>query len=185
MAVTNTFVRLTQRTASAGGGQIRLLSPGTLATDFNGTLTFGAATLNIGDTIRIFAWGKTKNSSGSPGNARLRLYFNSGSPANLSGEIADSGTGAQINVIAGQTNEYVFMAQILITATGDIDEGEAWCDSYVLNVENPTNLNKMMGKAGSFAIDTSVANQLELTVTVTTQGGFDLDQCTVEYLPTP
>jgi hypothetical protein len=182
--VTTKYVRLTSNTASAGGGETRLISPGTAGTNFNGSLSFGAKTLSLGDTIRIFAWGRTRNVNMAAGSARVRLYFNGGSPANLAGSIADTGAVAPPVVIQGNlTNEWNFFAQILIAEIGE--NGKGWCDSYVQNVENLSNFNKMSGKAAQFTIDTTVANELELSALVANNGAFDLDQCTIELLPSP
>jgi hypothetical protein len=70
-----TYSRLTTTTATAGGGETRLLSPGSvLALDYRGSLQFGANTLFFGDAIRVFAWGTYVNTAAAAGAARIRMY---------------------------------------------------------------------------------------------------------------
>lgn len=42
-----------------------------------------------------------------------------------------------------------------------------------------------MSGGGSFSIDTTKANDLDLTALVTIAGSITLTQCSIEYLPTP
>jgi hypothetical protein len=97
------YSRLTPRSAAAGGGEVRLLSQGGEGTGYRGTLQFSQLTPAHGDIIRIHAWGRMDNRNGTnPERGRFRLYFNSGTPANISGgggtPIADSLAVAAIQV---------------------------------------------------------------------------------------
>ena len=53
----NYYSRMTLITANAGGGLQRLLTNGAAGTGYNGTFTFAANLLGVGDIIRFMAWG--------------------------------------------------------------------------------------------------------------------------------
>ncbi|MBI2807262.1 MAG: hypothetical protein HYX68_19950 [Planctomycetes bacterium] len=187
------YVRLSSVTASTGAEK-RLLSSGTGDTDYKGSLQFAALTLAAGDIIRIHPWGRYENESTSDGSGRFRLYFNNGNPATLANPIADSlanpaqpwPPNPQVYVNGTITIEWHFLAYITIRSAGGTD---SWCDALVEWVDRPgtsnkTNCNKMMG-LGSFDIDTSQANSLELTAHPLTNGSIILDQCSIEWLGPP
>jgi hypothetical protein len=108
------------------------------------------------------------------------MYFNNASPANLAGPIVDSGVLA-INPTGSDTFYWKLLAQITIR-----DEADARCDSLLVgfNANVITSYVKLCG-VGDIAPDTTVANDLELTAIVTTNGDVRLHQCTVEYMPRP
>ena len=114
--VTTAYVRLTSVLARAAGPETKLLSPGTKGTDFNGSLEASAAPgLNIGDVVRIHAWGAYNNPDASNGSVRVRLYFNPGGA--LANPIADTVD----SVLAANTPsalEWHFFAEFTITGQG-------------------------------------------------------------------
>jgi hypothetical protein len=165
------------------GGQTRLLSPGVVGTNFNGSLNFAANTLSAGDIIRVFAWGTWANpGNNAAGTAQLQLYFPS---AALGAPIAQTNAFT----IPGNTGttEWFLLAQITVRIVGAA--GTAYCDgTFQTNngLTGPGPANLMIG-AVAFGLGNTIttANALDLTATVTVFGGVILNQCSVEYLPTP
>jgi hypothetical protein len=175
------FARLTTRTASAGGGETRLLGAGVVGTDFQGSLGFAANSLALGDIVRIFAGGTwANNNANNNGTGQLKLYLNPGAAFN--NPIADTNTITNLVLYANNATplEWIFSAELTIQSTGA--NGTGWCDSILFN--DARGWQRMSG-SGSFTIDTTQANALDLTGTVTTQGAITLNQCSVEYLPHP
>ena len=75
-----------------------------------------------------------------------------------------------------------FLCRVYHHGTGQ--NGGLVCDSFLENVTDPTGFNAM-GGLGPRPLDTTVANDIELTTVVTSHGQFQLLQCSIEYLPTP
>jgi hypothetical protein len=135
----------------------------------------------VGDAYKVHAWGTYTNAMQDPGGVQVRLYFNPG--ATLTSPIADTVVAV---IIAPNTShvEWHFFAELTIRATGA--SGGGMCDSYLENVTDPPSFNAMAG-SGSFpgGLDTTKANDFELTAQVSTAGNFELRQCTIERLASP
>ncbi|MBI2804963.1 MAG: hypothetical protein HYX68_08280 [Planctomycetes bacterium] len=176
------FARVTSVTANSGGGETRLLSPGTANTDYKGVLIIPRGGINVGDVFRIIAWGRTTNAGMMNGTARLKLYFNPN--AALNNPIADSGATGPVLTLGISNTEWHFFAQITIRTLGA--NVTAWCDSMFENLRPPNNDYNWMCGLGAMAIDTTVdTNKFELTANVANNGSFVLDQCSIERLPFP
>lgn len=162
------------------GGEIKLLSQGAANTDYNGSLTFGANYLNAGDIIRIIAWGEWYNSHVSTGGTvGIRLYFEDVDPPTLI--IADANTSALAPNL-GNYQEWWLHAFITLR-TADTQNPNAYCNCFVECVENPAGFNKSMGRV-AFTLDRTVAQYVDLSAQVTTQGSFTLQQCSIEVIKT-
>jgi len=157
------------------------LSAGTAGTNYKGGVSFAANSFTKGDIIRIITWGYYMNTGMAVASGRVRLYFNP--TGALIGPISDTGAVVGLTpTAAGVTIEWRYIAYITIRTTGA--GGTAWCETSLEDVANPANFDSMPG-GGGFNIDTTKANSLELTGDMPALCTFTLNQCSIEYLPTP
>jgi hypothetical protein len=182
MAMVQTkFSRLTAVTVGPGVAETAMLSQGVLNTDYKGTLSFGAGTLVAGDVIRVTAGLTVVNNQppGFLGSCRLRLYLN---PA-FNNPCADTGAFS-INWNQNNPLEVIFAALITIRTTGA--SGTGYCDAllHVLPALGGTPYFILSGSQ-SFAISTVPANSIDPTAILGIFGAVTLQQCSVEYLPSP
>jgi hypothetical protein len=184
------FSRLTQLQAVPGGGETLLLSPGVINVDFKGSLTFAANTLSVGDIIRVFAWGFWFNTSPvqAPCTCQVRLYF----PSMFSQLVAD--TGSRMILTTGRVAvEWSFFAQL--TVVNFEEKPAVSSDARFLTFDPvtgaPTTImaGVLNPSFAPFPIVLGNANDLDLTGTIfpddVVNAGLLLNQCSVEYLPTP
>ena len=132
----------------------------------------------------MHAWGRY-NSTAAGQHVQFKLYFNPGNPANLMAPIADSDGILFVNAM--QVAEWHFFAQITVQLGSGT--GVMWCDALIENVDRPLVpigvVNKMIGLLENFLLNNQVANSLELTATTDPSVSLILDQCSIEYLPSP
>lgn len=173
--ITVTYVRLTQVEASAGGGETELLNAGAVpGGDFRGTLTFSANFLDVGQQIRVHAWGQYVNNTTTAGLARIRLYLNNSA-------IGD--TGADLDLPVSSTWCWQFWGLITVLAIGQ--SGSVRCSGAFGSFDPSTSrLLKMMGPSLS-TIDTTENQELDMTALVTDAGSVILDQASVEWMDSP
>src|SRR5262245_30633195 len=142
------YVRLTSKTAIAGGGETSLLT-GTVNTDYKGGLS--AIIANAGDVFKLHAWGTWANPDNANGTGQIRLKFTPQMGSSIL--IADTTANIQLTMGGpsgnGNPNEWHFFAEITIRKQGDLTTGRGWCDSLFENVQGLTNFSYMGGK-GSF-----------------------------------
>jgi len=69
-------------------GETSILLPGTVGTDYNGNVLFVGNNLEVGQQIRVHAWGRLVNGSTTMGGvAQIRVYFNAAALAETSGNL--------------------------------------------------------------------------------------------------
>ena len=169
----NTYARLTEVPVQPGPQEKVLLS-GRSGTDYLGNLLYPAGTASVGDIVRVFAWGNTQFGTATD-QYRVTAYFNPG--ASTRGAYA-AYTG-NVPFVTGGLTEWLFFVQITIRATGA--NGSAFCDAIFLN---------LLGRgssSGNYSIpfDSTVDNNLDISLQVLMRGVVTLQQCSVERLPAP
>jgi hypothetical protein len=165
-------VKVAQQSVAAGAGETALL-----AAYIQGSRRFGSNNLSVGDVIILRAWGKYTTTPPSLITLRIRQYLHNNPVPN--GLVAD----IQLAPPQSGTREWHFHSMLTIRGTGT--NGILYCDYCDGRFIVPGNPDGFAGLNATVAINTTVDNDLELTVTLTVSGTFFLEQCSIAKLPRP
>lgn len=181
MGVPETWYTKIAPASNSGTSETRLLNE---ADSFFGDRDFGANTLVGGDVLLLRAAGVFTSSDTTGIEVRVRQYLLVDDET--LGQILVADTGVITNLAVNTSHkEWLFQSMLTIRtagANGTLNR-KAFFAGLIQGTTDPS--IAFAGAPGTANIDTTVAHWTELTVTMTGNGLFQLEQCSIEKLRTP